>query len=65
MRVQTIDHAAMLPLYLAAGAAVLALFTGRFAKTAAMTGLAAAAVAAVWVGFGPDRATFAVGDWYS
>lgn len=65
MRVQTIDHAAMLPLYLAAGAAVLALFAGRLAKAAAMVGLAAAAVAAVRVGFGPDRATFAVGDWHS
>ncbi|GAA1683018.1 hypothetical protein GCM10009830_32780 [Glycomyces endophyticus] len=65
MRVQAIDHAAMLPLYLAAAAAVLALFAGRFAKGASMTGLAAAAAAAVWVGLGPDRATFAVGDWHS
>ncbi|MQM28482.1 proton-conducting transporter transmembrane domain-containing protein [Glycomyces albidus] len=65
MRVQAIDHAAMLPLYLASAAAVLALFAGRLAKAAAMAGLAAAAVAAVAVGLGPDRATFAVGDWHS
>ncbi|SDL02403.1 NADH:ubiquinone oxidoreductase subunit 2 (chain N) [Glycomyces sambucus] len=65
MRVQDIDHAALLPLYLAAAAAVLALLAGRFAKGAAMTGLAAAAGAAVWVGLGPDRATFAVGEWHS
>jgi NADH-quinone oxidoreductase subunit N len=65
MRVQAIDHAAMLPLYLAAAAAVLALFAGRFAKAAGMIGLGAAAAAAVWVGLGPDRATFAVGDWHS
>ncbi|GAA2294591.1 hypothetical protein GCM10009853_058230 [Glycomyces scopariae] len=65
MRVQDVDHAALLPLYLAAAAAVLALFAGRFAKGAAMTGLAAAAGAAVWVGLGPDRATFAVGEWHS
>ncbi|RRR97676.1 proton-conducting transporter transmembrane domain-containing protein [Glycomyces terrestris] len=65
MRVQAIDHAAMLPLYLAAAAAVTALFAGRFAKGACAIGLAAAAAAAVWVGLGPDRATFAVGEWHS
>jgi NADH-quinone oxidoreductase subunit N len=65
MRVQAIDHAALLPLYLAAATAALALFAGRFAKAAMMTGLTAAGAAAVWVGAGPDRATFAVGDWHS
>ncbi|GAA2127998.1 NADH-quinone oxidoreductase subunit N [Glycomyces algeriensis] len=65
MRVQAIDHAALLPLYLAAGAAVLALFGGRFAKACMMIGLSAAAVAAAWVGGGEDRATFAVGEWHS
>ncbi|MCD0443714.1 NADH-quinone oxidoreductase subunit N [Glycomyces sp. A-F 0318] len=65
MRVQEIDHAALLPLYLAAGTAAAALFAGRFAKAAMMIGLTASGVAAVWVGMGPDRATFAVGDWHS
>jgi len=65
MRVQSIDHAALLPLYLAAATAVLALFAGRFAKAAMMIGLGAAGVAAVWVGVGSDRATFAVDGWYS
>lgn len=65
MRVQAIDHAALLPLYLAAGTAVVALFAGRFAKAATTAGLAAAGAAAVWVGATGDRATFAVGDWYS
>ncbi|MFG3342733.1 proton-conducting transporter membrane subunit [Glycomyces sp. NPDC048151] len=65
MRVQAIDHVALLPLYLAAGAAVLALFTGRFAKACMMSGLSAAAIAAMWVGAGADRSTFAVGTWHS
>lgn len=65
MRAQTIDHVALLPLYLAAGAAALTLFTGRFAKALMMIGLAAAGAAAVWIGFGADRATFAVGEWHS
>ncbi|MDN3240398.1 NADH-quinone oxidoreductase subunit N [Glycomyces tritici] len=65
MRVQAIDHVALLPLYLAAGAAVLALFGGRFAKACMMIGLSTAAIAAAWVGGGEDRATFAVGDWHS
>jgi NADH-quinone oxidoreductase subunit N len=56
---------ALLPLYLASGAAVLALFAGRFAKACMMTGLSAAAIAALWVGAGEDRATFAVGEWHS
>ncbi|WP_442904686.1 proton-conducting transporter transmembrane domain-containing protein [Glycomyces sp. MUSA5-2] len=65
MRAQAIDHAAMLPLYLAAATAVAALFTGRFAKAATMIGLGAASAAAVWIGLGPDRAAFAVGEWHS
>jgi NADH-quinone oxidoreductase subunit N len=65
MQTQTIDHAALLPLYLAAAAAVVALFAGRFAKAAMTVGLAGAGAAAVWVGTGPDRATFAVGEWHS
>ncbi|WP_205326793.1 NADH-quinone oxidoreductase subunit N [Glycomyces sp. YM15] len=65
MQVQLIDHVAMLPLYLAAGAAVLALFAGRFAKACMMSGLGASAVAALWVSGGEDRATFAVGEWHS
>lgn len=65
MRVQAIDHVALLPLYLAAGAAVLALFAGRAAKGCMMFGLTAAAVAALWVGGGADRSTFAVGAWHS
>lgn len=65
MRVQAIDHAALLPLYLAAGAAVLALFAGRLAKACMMIGLGAAAIAAVWVAAGPGRPTFAVGEWHS
>ncbi|WP_026924293.1 NADH-quinone oxidoreductase subunit N [Glycomyces arizonensis] len=65
MHAQTIDHVALLPLYLAAAAAVAALFAGRFAGAVAMIGLAASAAAAVWVGFGPTRETFAVGQWHS
>ncbi|MEU5157041.1 proton-conducting transporter membrane subunit [Glycomyces sp. NPDC021274] len=65
MQVQAIDHMALLPLYLAAGAGVLALFAGRFAKACTMIGLSAAAIAAAWVGGGEDRATFAVGGWHS
>jgi NADH-quinone oxidoreductase subunit N len=65
MRVQAIDHVALLPLYLAAGTAALALFSGRFAKACMMIGVSAAAIAAVGVAAGPDRATFAVGPWHS
>lgn len=65
MQVQTIDHMALLPLYLAAAAAALTLFAGRFAKACMMTGLSAAALAALWVAAGPDRSTFAVGEWHS
>jgi NADH-quinone oxidoreductase subunit N len=65
MRVQAIDHVALLPLYLAAGTAVLALFAGRFAKACTMVGLSAAAIAALSVAAGADRATFAVGPWHS
>jgi hypothetical protein len=65
MQVQLIDHAALLPLYLAAGTAAIALFAGRFAKACMMIGLGAAAVAAVSLAAGPDRATFAVAEWHS
>jgi NADH-quinone oxidoreductase subunit N len=65
MQAQVIDHAALLPLYLASTAALLALFAGRAAKAAMMIGLAAAGAAAVWIAAGPDRATFAVGQWHS
>lgn len=65
MRVQLIDHVALLPLYLASAAAVLALFAGRVAKAAMMIGLASAGVAALWIAAGPDRETFAVGEWFS
>ncbi|MDA1358525.1 proton-conducting transporter membrane subunit [Glycomyces luteolus] len=65
MRVQAIDHVALLPLYLASGAAVLALFAGRFAKPCMMIELGASALAACWAAGGKDRATFAVGDWHS
>jgi NADH-quinone oxidoreductase subunit N len=61
MQVQAIDHVALLPLYLAAATAALALFTGRFAKACMMTGLSGAAIAAIGVMAGPDRATFEVG----
>ncbi|MCH7231760.1 NADH-quinone oxidoreductase subunit N [Glycomyces sp. L485] len=65
METQAIDHAALLPLYLAAATAAAALFAGRFAKAAAMAGLAASGSAAVWLAFGPTRETFAVGEWHS
>jgi NADH-quinone oxidoreductase subunit N len=65
MQVQAIDHAALLPLYLASAAALLALFAGRAAKAAMMIGLAAAGAAAVRIAAGPDRATFAVDLWHS
>jgi NADH-quinone oxidoreductase subunit N len=61
---QAIDHVALLPAYLAAGTAVLALLVdlalARRAATVLATaaGAAAVAVAAGWVGTGPDRATF-------
>jgi NADH-quinone oxidoreductase subunit N len=65
MRVQLIDHVALLPLYLASAAAVFALFAGRFAKGAMMIGLACSGVAALWIAGGQDRETFAVGEWSS
>lgn len=65
MRAQAVDHVALLPLYLAAASAAVALFAGRFAKAVVMVGLTGAAAAAVWVGAGPTRATFAVGEWHS
>lgn len=65
MQAQSIDHVALLPLYLAAAAALAALFAGRFAKAAMMVGLTAAGIAAAGVAAGADRATFAVGAWYS
>jgi NADH-quinone oxidoreductase subunit N len=65
MRVQLIDHVALLPLYLASAAAIIALFAGRLAKSAMMIGLAASGIAAVWIASGPDRETFAVGEWHS
>jgi NADH-quinone oxidoreductase subunit N len=61
---QTIDHVALLPAYLAAGTAVLALLTdlvvARRAATLVVTagGAGAVAVAAWWVGAGPVRETF-------
>jgi NADH-quinone oxidoreductase subunit N len=61
---QAIDHVALLPAYLAAGTALLALLTdlavARRAVTVAVTaaGVAAVAVAAWLVGAGADRETF-------
>ncbi|GAB3229715.1 NADH-quinone oxidoreductase subunit N [Glycomyces halotolerans] len=65
MNSQAIDHAALLPLYLAAATAAVALFAGRAAKAATMLGLTASGAAAVWLAFGPVRETFAVGPWHS
>ncbi|MEH1126544.1 NADH-quinone oxidoreductase subunit N [Micromonospora sp. CPCC 206061] len=65
---QSVDHVALLPVYLAAGTAVLALladlFVGRrgVVFAAATLGAAATAVGAVLVGRGGDRATFCAGD---
>ncbi|GAA2519727.1 NADH-quinone oxidoreductase subunit N [Pilimelia columellifera] len=59
----TVDHLALLPLYWAAGTAVLALLVdllaGRRAVTVAVTasGAALTGAAALWVGAGPDRAS--------
>jgi NADH-quinone oxidoreductase subunit N len=61
-----IDHVALLPAYLAAGTALLALLTdlllARRAATIAVTaaGAAAVAVAAWWVGTGSVRETFCI-----
>ncbi|GAB3992952.1 hypothetical protein GCM10029992_03350 [Glycomyces albus] len=65
MESQSIDHAALLPLYLAAATAAVALFAGRAAKAVTMIGLAASGAAAIWLAAGPTRRTFAVGDWFS
>ncbi|WP_199044009.1 NADH-quinone oxidoreductase subunit N [Glycomyces salinus] len=65
MESQSIDHAALLPLYLAAATAAVALFAGRAAKAATMIGLAASGAAAIWLAAGPTRRTFAVDDWFS
>jgi NADH-quinone oxidoreductase subunit N len=65
---QSVDHVALLPAYLAAGTAVLALLAdllvGRRAVVfaAATLGAAATAAVAVVVGRGDDRATFCAGD---
>ncbi|GLH97857.1 NADH-quinone oxidoreductase subunit N [Phytohabitans aurantiacus] len=65
---QQVDHVALLPAYLAAGTAVLALladlFVGRRGVVFASAALGAAATAAgaVIVGRGDDRATFCAGD---
>lgn len=62
--IQTIDHVALLPAYVAAGTALLALLVdlavARRVATAAVTGLGAVGVvvAAVAVGYGPVRQTF-------
>jgi NADH-quinone oxidoreductase subunit N len=65
---QAVDHVALLPAYLAAGTAVLALLTDLALARRAATGLVTAAgagavaVAAGWVGTGPVRTTFCLGD---
>lgn len=65
---QSVDHVALLPVYLAAGTAVLALLAdllvGRrvVVFAAATLGAAATAAGAVIVGRGDDRATFCAGD---
>ena len=62
--IQTIDHVALLPVYLAGGTALLALLAdlavGRRQVTLAVAaaGAAAVALAAGWVGTGPVRETF-------
>jgi NADH-quinone oxidoreductase subunit N len=66
--IQTIDHVALLPAYLAAGTALAALLTdlvmARRAATLAVTaaGAAAVAVAAWQVGRGPVRETFCLAE---
>ncbi len=64
--VQVIDHAAMLPAYVAVGTAVAVLLAdllvarwGATVATAAVGALATAGTA-IWVGRGGDRATFCV-----
>jgi NADH-quinone oxidoreductase subunit N len=66
--IQQIDHVALLPAYLAAGTAVLVFLTdlvvarrGAILAVAAL-GAVATGTAAWWVGVGPDRATFCVGE---
>ncbi|MDG4794070.1 proton-conducting transporter membrane subunit [Micromonospora sp. WMMD1082] len=65
--VQSVDHVALLPAYLAAGTAVLVLLVdlllARPAATVAVaaTGAVATAVGASAVGSGPERRTFCVG----
>lgn len=65
MNVQSIDHIALLPAYLAAATAVAAFLTdialpGRRAPVSSVTavGILATGVAAVWVGLGDVRRTF-------
>ncbi|WP_100448584.1 proton-conducting transporter transmembrane domain-containing protein [Glycomyces xiaoerkulensis] len=65
MAAQTIDHAALLPLYLAAATAAVALFAGRAARAVLTAGLSASGAAALWLLAGPTRATFAVGERHS
>jgi NADH-quinone oxidoreductase subunit N len=66
--IQTIDHVALLPVYLAGGTALLALLVdlavGRRQATVAVAaiGAAAVAVAAWWVGTGGVRETFCLVD---
>lgn len=70
MRTQAIDHIALLPAYLAAATAVLALLTdlvtgpARRAPVLAVTGLgiAATGTAAAWVGTLGERQTFCTAD---
>ncbi|WP_428963509.1 NADH-quinone oxidoreductase subunit N [Micromonospora fluostatini] len=65
--VQSIDHVALLPAYLAAGTAVLVLLAdvlvgrGRVTLVVAALGAAGTAVGAAVVGAGPTRRTFCVG----
>ncbi|MER7166670.1 NADH-quinone oxidoreductase subunit N [Micromonospora sp. NPDC000207] len=65
--VQSIDHVALTPAYLAAGTAVLVLLAdvllgrGRVTLAVAAVGAAATAVGAAVVGAGPTRRTFCVG----
>jgi NADH-quinone oxidoreductase subunit N len=66
--VQSVDHVALLPAYLAAATAVLVfladLVVARREAVLAVgaVGAVASATAAAWVGAGPDRATFCVAD---
>ncbi|WBB79122.1 proton-conducting transporter membrane subunit [Micromonospora sp. WMMD882] len=66
--VQTVDHVALLPAYLAAGTAVLVLLADllvarpRVTVAVAALGAAATALGAALVGAGDDRGTFCVDD---